>query len=94
MASPTTGDVVEKIGGTAGDIVKKGIAQLADDLDPNSIEGTLANIDELANIAIDKGTAILGDYIDAGTDLAISAAKGLSGPKISAGFNRGWYKIF
>ena len=55
MASPTTGDVVEKVGNTAGDLIMNAAASLLADLDPNIIDG------QLGNSLIDAGGKALGN---------------------------------
>ena len=66
MASPTTGDVVENVGNTAGDLAKTGIVAslLADlaNLANDTIEGQLAKIGGgLPNSLIDAGGKALGN---------------------------------
>ena len=56
MASPTTGDVVEKVGNTTGDLIMNAVASLLADLDPNIIDGQLAKVGGgLGNSLIDAG---------------------------------------
>ena len=62
MASPTTGDVVEKVGNTAGDLIMNAVASLLADLDPNIIDGQLAKVGGgLGNSLIDAGGKALGN---------------------------------